>query len=148
MSTPAPKKPKKTEGLDGCSKDEIGAFLRRLTPERMEKMIHLLDEVAQGDFYEKKRFTQAVRMLNAMKKHGVKQKDIATVLDLSEGRVSSYKTHFRHNPTEECPRPGLPSQLSDVYEVVKNFIDAKIEMGKPSPWRFSWASSSTSCESP
>ena len=71
-------------------------------------------------------------MLKVMKKYGVKQKDIATVLDLSEGRVSSYKTHFRHNPTEECPRPGLPSQLSDVYEVVKNFIDSKNRDLKPS----------------
>ena len=107
-------------------------------------MINLLREVAHGDFYEKKRYVQSVRLLNSMKAHGVKQKDIATVLDVHESRVSLYKKQYRHNPTEKCPRPGPASQLSDVFEVVENFIDAKIETVKPSRWLFSWAFSPTS----
>ena len=78
-----------------------------------------------GVFFEKRGYTQGVRLLNAMKQHGVEQKDIAVVLDVSESLVSSWKKRFRNNPTEEPPKSGAPSELSDVYEVIKNFIDTK-----------------------
>ena len=118
-TSPAPPKPKKDEGLPGCTQAEVQQNLQRVQPERRRNVEELLLEAAQGDFYEKKRFTQGVRLLNAMKPHGVKQKDIAAVLDVSESLVSSWKRHFRHNPTEEPPRSGAPSTLSDVYEVIK-----------------------------
>ena len=94
----------------------------------------LLHEVAQGDFYAKIRYTQGVRLFNAMKPHGVKQKDIAVVLDVSESRISSWVKQYRHNPTEEPPRSGAPSALSDVYEVVKTSSTPKITVEKPSRW--------------
>ena len=125
MSVLAPRKPNKNEGLPGCTRAEIEANLEGLPPERKEKMLTLLHEVAQGDFFEKKRFTQGVRMVRVMKIHKVKQKDIAVVLDVSESWVSNCYKHYRHNPTEECPRSGPPSEISDVYEVIKYFIDAK-----------------------
>ena len=106
MSAPPRRKPNKNEGLPGCTKAEVEANLEGLQPERKE-MITLLLEVAQGDFYdEKKRFTQGVRLLNAVKAHGVKQMDIAVVLGVSESWVSGRFKHYRHNPTEECPRSG------------------------------------------
>ena len=114
---PAPPKAKKDEGLPGCTQAEVQQNLQHLPPGRKEKMEGLLREAAQGDFFEKKSFTQGVRLINAMKPHGVKQKDIAAVLNVSESLVSSWKRHFRHNPTEEPPRSGAPSTLCDVYEV-------------------------------
>ena len=125
MSVPAPRKPNKNEGLPGCTRAEVEANLEGLQPERKENMLSLPGEVAQGDFFEKKRFTQGVRMVRVMKIHKVKQKDIAVVLDVSESWVSNCYKHYRHNPTEECPRSGPPSEISDVYEVIKYFIDAK-----------------------
>ena len=122
---PEPPKPKKDEGLPGCTEAEVQHNLEKLPRGRKENMVNLLREVAQGDFYEKKRFTQGVRLIKLMKVYGVKQKDIAVVLDVSEGLVSQYKKHYRNNPTEEPPRSGAPSALSDAYEVIKNFIDAK-----------------------
>ena len=63
MSGPAPRKPNKNEGLPGCTRAEVQANLEGLPPERKGKMITLLDEVAQGDFFQKTRFTQGVRMV-------------------------------------------------------------------------------------
>ena len=83
MSVPAPRKPNKNEGLPGCTRAEIEVNLEGLPPERKEKVLTLPHEVAQGDFFEKKRFTQGVRMVRVMKVHKVKQKDIAVVLDVS-----------------------------------------------------------------
>ena len=77
MSEPAPRKPNKNEGLPGCTRAEVEANLEGLPPERKGKMITLLHEVAQRDFFEKTRFTQGVRMVRVMKLHGLKQKDIA-----------------------------------------------------------------------
>ena len=101
MSAPAPRKPNKNDGLPGCTRAEVKANLEGLPPERKGKMITLLHEVAQGDFFEKKRFTQGVRMVRVMKVNKVKQKDIAVVLDVSESWVSNCYKHYRHNPTEE-----------------------------------------------
>ena len=106
MSAPPRRKPNVNEGLPGCTKAEVEANLEGLPPERKERMTALLLEVAQGDFYDKKRFTQGVLLLNAMKPHSVKQKDIAVVLGVSESLVSSWKRLFRHNTTEEPPRSG------------------------------------------
>ena len=66
-----------------------------------------------------------------MKVHGVKQKDIAVVLGVSESLVSNCCKHHRHNPTEEPQRSGPPSELSDVYEEIKNFINAKNNSNQP-----------------
>ena len=98
-------KPNMNEGLPGCTQAEVLRNLERLPPERKVKMTALLLEVAQGDFYQK-RFTQCVRIIGVMKLHGVKQKDIAIVLGVSESLVSSWKRHFRHNTTEDPPRSG------------------------------------------
>ena len=148
MSAPARRKPNKNEGLPGCIRAEIEANLEGLSPERKGKMITLLHEVAQGDFFEKKRYTRGVRLAEVMKLHGVKQKDITVVLDVSESRVSNCCKHHRHNPTEEQPRSGPPSELSDVYGVVKNFIDTKNNNNETVTMAVLWNSSTTSCPSP
>ena len=125
MSAQALPKPKKDKGLPGCTTAEVEANLVGLQQKRKQNVMDMLLEVARGDFFEKPRFTQGVRLVNAMKVYKVKQKDIAVVLGVSESWVSQCYKHYRHNPTEEQPRSGPPSPLSDVYGVIKNFIDAK-----------------------
>ena len=103
---PGPPKPKKDQGLPGCTQAEVQRNLQQLPPTRKEKMEGLLREVAQGDFFVKRRYTQGVRLLNAMKPRNVKQMDIAVVPDVSESRVSIWKKQYRHNTAEEPPRSG------------------------------------------
>ena len=80
---PARRKPNKNEGLPGCTRAEVEANLECLPPERKGKMITIAHEVAQGDFFEKKPYTHGVLLIEVVKLHGVKQKDIAVVLDVS-----------------------------------------------------------------
>ena len=65
---PAPPKRKKDEGLDGCSYEEVEAFLLRLSPTRRRIFRQLLQEIAQGDFWTKKRAVQAIRLAASRKK--------------------------------------------------------------------------------
>ena len=127
---PAPPKRKKDEGLDGRSYEEVEAFLLRLSPTRRRIFRQLLQEIAQGDFWTKKRAVQAIRLAASRKKYGIKQYEIGKVLDVSETIISRNVKRYKKTATEEPPRSGPKSQLSDVFGVIQNFIDAKNRQGK------------------
>ena len=122
---PAPPRPKKDEHLPGCTQAEVIQNLQHVNSERRRDMELLLLEVDRGDFWTQKRRVQAIRLLRGMKAHGLFQKDIAAVLDVSETVISRYAKQLRKTPTENPPRSGPPSQLSDVFVQIANFIDAK-----------------------
>ena len=58
----------------------------------MARVIGLLDEVAQEDFWRRERFVQIVRMIDGMEAHKVKQNDIAFVLNVFKSLVSRCKS--------------------------------------------------------
>ena len=137
---PAPPRPKKDEHLPGCTQAEVLENLQHVNHERRRSVELLLLEVARGDFWTQKRRVQGVRLLRGVKAHGLFQKDIAAVLDVSETVISRYAKQLRKNPTEEPPRSGPPSQLSDVFIISKTSSTPKIGSTKPSRWVFSWPS--------
>ena len=100
---PAPPRPKKDEHLPGCTQAEVIQNLQHVNNERRRDMELLLLEVDRGDFWTQKRRVQAIRLLRGMKAHGLFQKDIAAVLDVSEMVISRYMMQLRKNPTEEHP---------------------------------------------
>ena len=122
---PEPPSPKKDDSLPGCTQAEVLENLQHVNQERRRNVELLLLEVARGDFWTQKRRVQGVRLLRLMKVFGLFQKDIAAVLDVSETVISRYAKQLRKNPTEEPPRSGPPSELSDVFDQIENFIDAK-----------------------
>ena len=60
-----------------------------------------------------------------MKAYGVLQKDLAALLDVSETVISRIVKGYQKTLSEECPRSGPPSKLSDAFGEIENFIDAK-----------------------
>ena len=88
-------------------------------------MVRLLNEVCDGDFWEKKRFVQIIRLLDGMGFFQVAQCDIAAVLDVSRCLVTRTKQYHRHHPEEVRPSSGRPSPRNEVFPLVENFIDEK-----------------------
>ena len=82
------------------------ARLQGLPRAKKLRMERLLQEVGHEDFWTKTRFVQAIRMLDAMERHRVKQVDIAIVLGVKESLISRFKTYHRYHPGEKRPRSG------------------------------------------
>ena len=72
--------------------------VEQLPPVKVIRVQRLLDEVARDDFWRRDRFVQIVRMIDEMDAHGVKQNDIAFVLDVSKALVSRYKNTIKATP--------------------------------------------------
>ena len=124
------RKTKKDAGLQGLTREEVEARIQLLTPTKIVRFQGLLEEVAHDDFWRRERFVQVVRMLDAKDAHGVKQVDIATVLDIDKGLVSRYKKYHRYNPFESRPRSGPKSVLDEVFPQIQFFIDGKNSEGE------------------
>ena len=119
------RKTKKDAGLPGCTREEVMSRVQQLPPVKMACVQGLLDEVAQEDFWRRERFVQIVRMLDGMDVHGVKQNDIAFVLNVSKALVSRCKKYHRNNPIECRPRSGPKSVLDEIFPKIQFFIDGK-----------------------
>ena len=119
------RKTKKDAGLPGCTRDEVVSRLQQLPPVKMAHVQGLLDEVARDDFWRRERFVQIVRMIDGKDAHGVKQNDIAFVLNVSKALVSRCKKYHRHNPIESRPRSGPKSVLDEIFPKIQFFIDGK-----------------------
>ena len=72
--------------------------VEQLPPVKMARVQSLLDRVANDDFWRRDRFVQIVRMIDWMDTNGVKQNDIAFVLDVSKALVSRYKSTIKATP--------------------------------------------------
>ena len=54
------------ENLPGCSMEFVGGRIRLVQEKRRDNMVRLLNEVGDGDFWEKKRFVQIIRLLDGV----------------------------------------------------------------------------------
>ena len=99
--------------------------VEQLPPVKMACVQSLLDRVANDDFWRRDRFVQIVRMIDWMDTYGVKQNDIAFVLDVSKALVSRYKKYHQSNPIECRPRSGPKSDLEQIYPQIQFFIDGR-----------------------
>ena len=97
-----------------------------LEGDRKERVADLLAEVGQGDFWSSHRCVQVLRMLRRKDAFRVKQVDIATALGVSKSLVTRLKQDFLDHPDETRPRPGRPSELNDVYQLLVTFIATEI----------------------
>ena len=120
-----PRKTKKDAGLPGLTREEVETRLHLLCPRQMFRVQSLLEEVGREDFWRRERFVQVVRMLDVMDAYGVKQVDIATVLDVDKSLVSRYKKYHRYSPVESRPRSGPKSVLDEVFPQIQFFVDGK-----------------------
>ena len=107
------------------SYEEVLLNINSLEPERMGRVTNLLAEVGRGDFWSSHRCVQVLRMLNRKDAFQVKQVDIALTLGVSKSLVTRLKQDFEDFPDETRPRPGRPSELSDVFPLLVNFILAE-----------------------
>ena len=92
------RKTKKDAGLPGCTREEVTFRVEQLPPVKKARVQSLLDEVAHDDFWRWERFVQIVRMIDWMDTYGVKQNDIAFVLDVSKALVSCCKSAIKATP--------------------------------------------------
>ena len=97
-----------------------------LEGDRKERVADLLAEVGQGDFWTSHRCVQVLRMLRRKDAFRVKQVDIATALGVSKSLVTRLKQDFLDHPDETRPRPGRPSELNDVFQLLVTFIATEI----------------------
>ena len=108
--------------LPPLSYEEVLLNLDSLEGERLERVTNLLVEVGRGDFWTSHRCVQVLRMLSRKDAFKVKQVDIAKTLGVSKSLVTRLKQDFEDIPDETRPRPGRPSELSDVFPRLENFI--------------------------
>ena len=113
------------ENLPGCSREFVQSRIGLVPEKRMDNMVRLLNEVGDGDFWEKKRFVKIIRLLDGMGFFQVAKCDIAAVLDVSCSLVTRIKQYHRHHPEEVRPSSGRPSPLSEVFPLVENLTDEK-----------------------
>ena len=96
-----------------------------LQQSRREGVTNLIREVGHGDFWTKTRGVQISRMLSRNEAYGVMQTEIATVLGVSKSLITRKKRQLEKNPDETSLSPGKPSQLSVVFPLLENFIEAE-----------------------
>ena len=85
-------------------------------------MLDLVHDVCNGDFLRVPRQVQVLRMHAMKDDYGVLQVDIGKVLGVSKGLVTRLKQQHEEHPGEARRRPGRPSQISDVFPELENFI--------------------------
>ena len=113
----APQGAKKNEGWPARKREEVMARLLSFPRAEKLRIERLLQEVGHDDFWTKTLFVQAIRMLDAMERHHMKQVDIAIaiVLAVKESLLSRYKKFHRYHPGEKRPRSGPKNVLDDVF---------------------------------
>ena len=109
---------------------EVQRRVDTLEEHRQQRMTDLLEEVGQGDFWTVQRTVQAKRLLGRKDAYRVPQTDIATVLGLTNARVTQLNRQLDDNPDEAPRRPGRPSELSDVFPNLEYFIDTERRAGR------------------
>ena len=123
--------PDMNESLPGCSEQEAFDRIHLVPENRRGDVLALLLEVGQGDFWEKKRYVQVVRLLDRKDDYRVLQTDIAKIVDLSDNIVSRYKRYHHLHPEEERRLSGRPSEIRDVFELLERFVDERNQADKP-----------------
>ena len=101
--------------LPPMPRTEITRRINTIRPRRRDGMANLIEEVGHGDFWTTTPDVQISMMLARNKAHGVCQKDIATVLGVSDSLVTRINQRQEERPGESPRRPGRPSELSDVF---------------------------------
>ena len=123
MSSEASPKANANESLDGCTKAEVEGRYANVREERRDNVMALVDDVGRDDFWSVKRFVQVTRLDNARKLYGVTQRDIAVILDVSDGYVSKIVNEAPRLPHETRRRSGRPSLIEPRFQDVCDFID-------------------------
>ena len=119
------------ESLPGCSEQDALDRIHLVPEHRRGNVLALLLEVAQGDYWEKKRYVQVVRLLDHKDDFGVFQTDIAKVMDLSDNIVSRYKRYHRLHPDKESRLSGRPSEIRPVFPSLEKFVDDRNKADQP-----------------
>ena len=104
---------------------EILGMIDTLQQPRRVGVTNLVREVGHGDFWTQTRCVQISRMLARRDAHGVTQAEIAVVLGVSKSLVTRIKQQLADGQDETPRRPGRPSQLTDVFPLLENFIKAE-----------------------
>ena len=102
---------------------EVKRRIATVEEERRDSVKDLFEEVDDDDFWTSPRIVQVQRMLARKDAYQVLQTDIATILGIDDARVTHLKQQLQENPDGTRRRPGRPSQLSDVFPLLENFID-------------------------
>ena len=123
--------PDMNESLPGCSEQDALDRIHLVPEHRRGNVLALLLEVAQGDYWEKKRYVQVVRLLDHKDDFRVFQTDIAKVMDLSDNIVSRYKRYHRLHPEEERRLSGRPSEIRPVFPSLEKFVDDRNKADQP-----------------
>ena len=123
MSSEDTPKANANESLDGCTKAEVEGRYANVREERRDNVRARVDDVGRDDFWSVKRFVQVTRLFNARKLYGVTQRDIAVILDVSDGYVSKIVNEAPRLPHETRRRSGRPSLIEPRFQDVCDFID-------------------------
>ena len=99
--------------------------VERLQEPKKTAMMALFFEVEEG-FWEKPRNVQLLELM--LKKTGVTitQKDIAEVMDVHPSLMTKIKHYHQEHPDCVFMPRGRPSELSDVFNDLQNFIDNEL----------------------
>ena len=108
--------------LPPFGRNEIDMRADNIDEQRRDGMQDLVHDVCNGDVLRVPRQVQVLRMLARKDDYGVLQADIGKVLGVSKGLVTRLKQQHEEHPEGTRRRPGRPSQLSDVFPELENFI--------------------------
>ena len=110
---------------------EAAFALANEMPERKkELMVAFLNLFGDGTFWTLSRMEQVNALLVHGKSIGVTHSDVATVMGVRNGTVTKYKHRFQDHPENLFPLPGRPSQIGEVFVLLKNFIARQIAKGR------------------
>ena len=105
----------------------------QLPEPKQSRMVSLLDEFDNGDFWRLPRKVQTVMLLQRREEFNLSQKDIAILMGVAPSSVCKYKYDFLEHPEQLFGLPGRPSKIRDVFPQVENFIREQWANGRSLP---------------
>ena len=82
---------------------------------KQSRMVSLLDEFDNGDFWRLPRKVHSVMLLHRREEYNLSQKDIAILMGVAPSSMCKYKHDFLEHPEQLFRPPGRPSQIRDVF---------------------------------